>query len=79
MAKLTVDFCTREYVLSHSKEPRGTGKWAFALSRHADVADVYWAPNFLTYPQAKRAARDHYRQLCGALETDQFVTVYVQP
>lgn len=77
--QLTVDFCTREYVLSHGKEPRGTGKWAFALSRNPQPGDIFWASNFLTLAQAKREARDHYRLLCGALEAEEFVTVYVQP
>lgn len=50
---MQVEFTTREFVFSHGREPRGTGSWGFEFE---DSQDVWFAPNHMTFTQAKRAA-----------------------
>jgi len=55
-----VKFCTRSYVASHGKEPRGRGSWAFGI--HLRVAggvlrtQTIFAPGPLSLTQAKEWA-----------------------
>jgi hypothetical protein len=46
-------FCTRSYVASHGKAPRGTGRWAF------DVAGNWcFTPSAMSYANAKAWAAE---------------------
>ena len=54
--------CTRDYRLSHDKEPSGRGSWAFFFNDNTRIESVWW-PNVKhpdggppTYAQARKAA-----------------------
>ena len=46
---------TREYRLSHGKEPRGRGHWAFFFDHHDEIDSAMWYQG--TYRQALTMAR----------------------
>ena len=47
MAKIKIEFCTREFLFSHGRAPRGYGSWAFDFG-----AGPVFAPTG-TYAEAK--------------------------
>lgn len=57
-----VRFCTRSYVSSHGKEPRGRGSWAFGVVVRAPGGvlriQTIFAPSCLTLTQAKQWAAE---------------------
>lgn len=58
---MTIEFSTREFRLSHSKEPRGYGSWAFQF----EGREIIWAPTS-TYADAKKWARAEVRKVAPA-------------
>ena len=64
-------FDTSEFCLSHGREPRGRGSWAFAFGRQARVEEVIFSPS-MTYTEAKRWFRANHK--CASEDT----VVYVQ-
>lgn len=40
---MKIEFCDRDYRLSHGRAPRGRGGWAFSISGEGDA--IYWAPS----------------------------------
>lgn len=66
-----MEFNTRQYELSHCKQPRGTGQWAFATTPTAEPEHLFWHNG--TYAEAKRAARLHFADKPNA------GVIYVQP
>lgn len=62
-----VDVSTRDYVLTHGKEPRGTGSWAFCPASKYQGNDyldhTFWTPGRLTYAKARKLAREHFAAL----------------
>jgi hypothetical protein len=76
---MTVEFNTREYFKSHAREPRGRGMWAFSLSTHGD-GTIEWSPS-MTYGEARRWARSHFKALAIAADApaDLLIEVYVLP
>ncbi len=52
-----MNFCTKSYVLSHGKQPRGRGFWAFEFHQRAPGGIFRQAPVFapgpLSLPEAK--------------------------
>lgn len=64
MPRFTID--TKVYERSHGRKPRGRGSWAFTLHdlstpRNDEVALVF-APNSLSYADAKKWARGHVNE-----------------
>ena len=57
---MTFDFNTSDFVLSHGKEPRGYGSWAFRVEGRE-----MWAPTS-TYAAAKRWVRDETKKIAPA-------------
>jgi len=59
-----IEFCTREYQLSHRRTPRGRGSWAFCPHNayHKDDYQnhLYWTKGSTTYQDAKKEARAHF-------------------
>lgn len=55
---MTFEFDTREFRLSHSREPRGYGSWAFQF----EGRDIVWAPSS-TYADARKWVRAEIRKL----------------
>lgn len=71
---MKVEFTTRPFLLSHMKEPKGRGSWAFEFE---DSPEPWFAPNGLTLTEAKKAAlaEAHRRAGPGGVRT----TVKVLP
>lgn len=74
--KVRLEFKTTEFVLSHGREPRGRGAWAFSLKRDAHGDDIFWTPS-CTYAEAKKIARAHFQAV--APRDSARVDVWVQP
>lgn len=51
-----IRFDTRQFVLSHGREPRGRGSWAFDSDRRGN--DPVFSPS-MTYQDAKKWAANH--------------------
>lgn len=64
-----MEFNTHEYEMSHSKQPRGWGQWAFSALRNPDSNQLVWFNG--SYGEAKKFARAHYR--------GKTTVIYVQP
>lgn len=62
-----VDVSTRDYRLTHGREPRGTGSWAFCPASKYNgndyLAHTLWTPAHLTYAKARKLAREHFAAL----------------
>jgi hypothetical protein len=56
---MTIEFDTTEFVMSHGRNPRGFGSWAFSVVRspdmHRDADKVVWVHRS-TFTNAKKAA-----------------------
>lgn len=52
---MAVEFNTHEYEFSNGRKPRGTGAWAFAFRRNADLSEIFWING--SYSEAKKVAR----------------------
>ena len=59
---MTVTIKTTQYVISHGKEPRGTGRWMFECREHGKPAETLSA--YGTYAEAKKAVEVASRARC---------------
>ena len=59
MTALKLTFCTRAYIRSHVKAPKGTGRWAFAEQLCTGEGDPIFAPYPMTLTEAKKWFRQH--------------------
>lgn len=60
-----VEFSTTDYQMSHGRQPRGYGSWAFFFTRNAPVEEAFWV-NGATYAEAKKAVRAEVARRFGA-------------
>jgi len=51
-----MEFDDFDYRSSHGKAPKGKGNWAFAFEHPRKNPKAWFAPSYLTYAQAKKAA-----------------------
>jgi hypothetical protein len=70
---MTFEFNTRDYLLTHGKEPRGYGSWAFMIETKGN--EPVWAPQS-TYADAKKWVRGKVRAI-AAPDYDGIVSIYV--
>ena len=57
---MQIEFDTTRFVFSHSRQPKGSGGWAFGTVRTPDVAnrdECWFAPGPLTYGEARKWAK----------------------
>lgn len=47
---------TAEYVRSHGREPRGSGRWAFFFDGDDRAEAAWFAPGQVTFAEARKAA-----------------------
>lgn len=64
------EFDTSLFVRSHGKNPSGKGSWAFSDKRNAKIDDVWFSPGTVSYVDAKKAAKSHFKNA---------PVIYVQP
>jgi hypothetical protein len=55
MARISLRFDSRQFLLSHMRQPSGRGSWAFGFS--LGDRSPWFAPGSLTLTEAKAAAR----------------------
>lgn len=53
---MKIQVCTREYLLTYGRAPRGRGSWAFFFDSSTDPWWAY-APSGLTYGEALKLAK----------------------
>ena len=58
---------TSQYVFSHGKAPRGTGRWAFDLRRRGQWSTVF-VPGVMSLSEAKRWMVQEARRLGDVTE-----------
>jgi len=77
--RIEVEFDDIEYRASHCRSPRGTGGWAFALTRNATMEEITWVPGPKTFAEAKRWMTQKLRNDAteAGAEDGTYVHVYV--
>lgn len=66
-----IEFITTPFFLSHGKEPKGKGCWAFSLDKKADAENIFFTKSML-YSEAKKEAKKHFKAL-----NEEFNSIYV--
>ena len=61
---MKIHFTTRPYYLSHMKEPRGCGCWAFRLLTAEDRESMFFC-RYGTLAAAKKLAVAHHAPIVG--------------
>lgn len=56
---MRVEFNSRPFVASHSRQPRGFGCWVFQFE---DSAEPWFAPHSMSFAEAKKAAVEEARR-----------------
>ena len=62
MNTLNLIYCTRDYIRSHGKAPKGYGRWAFAERFCNGEGDPIFAPRSMTLTEAKKWFRAHLQE-----------------
>lgn len=74
---MTIDIGTNEYLRSHGQQPKGRGKWAFAVYFPHHCRDVVFVPQMMTLTDAKDWIRAYVRE--AYRDVISFVNVEVAP